>query len=93
MFNTLTNQLAICPHCRKSSSVGARYARSRSLLYFLALTLVVILLIGVIVAIAKGQNSFFMLVFLAALMALSLFLTYRFVFFWRIRVSQILGPL
>lgn len=40
-------------------------------------------------AIAKGQNNFFMLVFLMALMALSLFLTYRFVFFWRIRVSQV----
>lgn len=93
MFNTLTNQLAICPHCRKSSSVGARYARTRSMFYLLGLLLTSIFLIGVLVAISRGQDSFFMWAFVLCLVGLCLLLTYRFVFYWRIRISQILGPL
>ncbi|GMR41975.1 hypothetical protein PMAYCL1PPCAC_12170 [Pristionchus mayeri] len=33
MFNTLSNTLAVCPHCRKRSAVGASYRRSR-IIYF-----------------------------------------------------------
>jgi Transmembrane protein 55A len=32
-FNTLTNALARCPHCRKISSVGVDFARKRSNVY------------------------------------------------------------
>lgn len=32
-FNTLTNALARCPHCRKVSSVGIDFARNRSNVY------------------------------------------------------------
>ena len=32
-FNTLTNALARCPHCRKVSSVGVDFARNRSNVY------------------------------------------------------------
>lgn len=34
-FNTLTNALARCPHCRKVSSVGEDYARIRCRIYLL----------------------------------------------------------
>ncbi|KAL7070676.1 hypothetical protein ACQ4LE_009778 [Meloidogyne hapla] len=50
MFNTLNNQLAICPHCRKSSSVGTRFARSRCILNSIGLFLVSMFLIGLIVS-------------------------------------------
>uniref|UniRef100_A0A183BVR9 Phosphatidylinositol-4,5-bisphosphate 4-phosphatase n=1 Tax=Globodera pallida TaxID=36090 RepID=A0A183BVR9_GLOPA len=93
MFNTLTNQLAICPHCRKSSSVGAGYTRSRSLLYCVILLVSSLFLIGVIVAIAHGNNSFFMYAFMAILLFACAFLAHRFVFYARIKVSQVLGPL
>jgi len=33
LFNTLTNALARCPHCRKVSSVGVDFARNRSNVY------------------------------------------------------------
>jgi phosphatidylinositol-4,5-bisphosphate 4-phosphatase len=33
LFNTLTNALARCPHCRKVSSVGIDFARNRSNVY------------------------------------------------------------
>jgi len=35
VFNTLTNALARCPHCRKVSSVGPDFARLRARLYLL----------------------------------------------------------
>lgn len=41
IFNTLNNVLARCPHCRKDSSVGPEFARTRSLL-FLALGLLLL---------------------------------------------------
>lgn len=49
LFNTLTNALARCPHCRKVSSVGSQFARTRSNIYlafglvFLAVAITIIL--------------------------------------------------
>lgn len=34
LFNTLNNALARCPHCRKISSVGPDFARSRAMMFF-----------------------------------------------------------
>ncbi|XP_064611829.1 type 2 phosphatidylinositol 4,5-bisphosphate 4-phosphatase-like [Liolophura sinensis] len=33
LFNVMNNALARCPHCRRVSSVGARYAHNRALLF------------------------------------------------------------
>jgi len=33
LFNTLNNALARCPHCRKVSSVGPEFARTRSIIF------------------------------------------------------------
>jgi len=33
LFNTLNNTLARCPHCRKVSSVGPEFARTRSIIF------------------------------------------------------------
>jgi len=35
LFNTLNNALARCPHCRKVSSVGPEFARSRAIVFLL----------------------------------------------------------
>uniref|UniRef100_A0A914MFK4 Phosphatidylinositol-4,5-bisphosphate 4-phosphatase n=1 Tax=Meloidogyne incognita TaxID=6306 RepID=A0A914MFK4_MELIC len=93
MFNTLNNQLAICPHCRKSSSVGTPFARSRCILNSIGLFLVSLFLIGLILTISNGQDTFFMWAFLVALLSLFFFLIYRLIYFWRIGISQVLGPL
>uniref|UniRef100_A0A914H297 Phosphatidylinositol-4,5-bisphosphate 4-phosphatase n=1 Tax=Globodera rostochiensis TaxID=31243 RepID=A0A914H297_GLORO len=86
-----------CAYCQdifiKSSSVGAGYTRSRSLLYCVILLVSSLFLIGVIVAIAHGNNSFFMYAFMAILLFACAFLAQRFVFYARIKVSQVLGPL
>lgn len=47
LFNTLTNALARCPHCRKVSSVGQQFSRSRGTMYMIAAFLVLIIGIGV----------------------------------------------
>lgn len=54
LFNTLTNALARCPHCRKVSSVGSEFAKNRSNVY-LALG-IVFLAIGI--AILWGTYSY-----------------------------------
>jgi len=35
LFNTLNNALARCPHCRKVSSVGPEFARTRSIIFLI----------------------------------------------------------
>ncbi|RWS24592.1 type 1 phosphatidylinositol 4:5-bisphosphate 4-phosphatase-like protein [Leptotrombidium deliense] len=35
LFNTLTNTLARCPHCRRLSTVGYEYARTRGLVFII----------------------------------------------------------
>jgi phosphatidylinositol-4,5-bisphosphate 4-phosphatase len=59
-FNTLTNALARCPHCRKISSVGADFARNKSNIY-LAFA-IIFLAIGI--AVSWGTYSYAMVRFL-----------------------------
>ncbi|GBN11087.1 hypothetical protein AVEN_2001-1 [Araneus ventricosus] len=49
LFNTLTNALARCPHCRKVSSVGQRFSVSRGTMYMIAAFVMLIIGIGVTV--------------------------------------------
>jgi hypothetical protein len=48
-FNTLTNALARCPHCRKVSSVGPDFARGRGILFAIVGLIFIALGIGVTV--------------------------------------------
>ncbi|KAG8337274.1 Transmembrane protein 55A [Homalodisca vitripennis] len=47
LFNTLTNALARCPHCRKVSSVGPDFARGRGIFFIIGGTIMLLLAIGV----------------------------------------------
>jgi phosphatidylinositol-4,5-bisphosphate 4-phosphatase len=49
-FNTLTNALARCPHCRKVSSVGPDFARGRGILFAIVGLIFVALGVGVTVS-------------------------------------------
>ncbi|XP_003738158.1 type I phosphatidylinositol 4,5-bisphosphate 4-phosphatase-A [Galendromus occidentalis] len=55
MFNTQTNALARCPNCRKVTSVGAEFARSRGLVYLILSLLSAI--IGIAVTVATYRNA------------------------------------
>jgi len=94
LFNTLTNALARCPHCRRVSSVGPEFARKRGLI-FLVLTLVFIAVgVGVTVgtyqiAITKGG----MYVVYVGAFLIAFILMLRSVYYCTMKVSCIEGPM
>ena len=47
LFNTLNNALARCPHCRKVSSVGPEFARTRSIIFLIFGLVVLGIAIGI----------------------------------------------
>lgn len=93
LFNTLSNALARCPHCRKVSSVGPEYARGRGVLslilaaVFLAITLGVLLGTYKYAATKKGIY----VVYVGGFIAFVLFLA-RALYYLTMRVSQVEGP-
>ncbi|XP_054164464.1 type I phosphatidylinositol 4,5-bisphosphate 4-phosphatase-B-like [Oppia nitens] len=48
LFNTLQNNLARCPHCRKLSSVGREFARTRGIVFLIFALIFLIVSLGVI---------------------------------------------
>jgi len=42
MFNTLSNQLARCPFCRKLSTVGPEFARTRGIVFLILFTIILL---------------------------------------------------
>jgi len=92
MFNTLANTVANCPHCKKSSSVGARYARTRALAYAVCSILTVIVLLSV-AATSLWKPTKFEIIILIGLSLMSIFFIHRLVYFIRLKISQVLGPI
>lgn len=95
MFNALNNKLANCPHCKKSSSVGLRFARSRATISFIVMILFAIVLASLILATLHTDGSPGALMY-AALVLVSLmciFFLYSFVYYLRMKISQVLGPI
>lgn len=60
LFNTLQNNLARCPHCRKLSSVGNEFARTRGMVFLILALIFLAISVGVIFGtrakIASGKN-------------------------------------
>lgn len=48
LFNTLQNNLARCPHCRKLSSVGREFARTRGIVFLIFAIIFLIVSLGII---------------------------------------------
>ncbi|KAI1726124.1 transmembrane protein 55A domain-containing protein [Ditylenchus destructor] len=93
MFNTLSNTVAHCPHCKESSSVGRRYARSRALIYGICFTISLLMTIGIIMGTHSMDPPFLKIVFWLGLFACTGFCAYRFYYFMRLKISQVLGPI
>jgi len=94
LFNTLNNALARCPHCRKVSSVGPEFARTRSIIFMILGLIVLCIGIGITCGtyhIAEHKGGMFVLyvgAFLAALLLLLRSLYYCFM-----KTSLIEGPI
>uniref|UniRef100_A0A1B6E4J4 Phosphatidylinositol-4,5-bisphosphate 4-phosphatase n=2 Tax=Clastoptera arizonana TaxID=38151 RepID=A0A1B6E4J4_9HEMI len=94
LFNTLTNALARCPHCRKVSSVGPDFARGRGILF--VFVGIVCMLIGTGVTLgsyeyAAKNGGFFVLYIGMFIIGLLAFL--RSFYYCTMKVSRIEGPM
>jgi len=94
LFNTLNNALARCPHCRKVTSVGPEFARTRAII-FLILGVIVM---GIAIGITCGTYSMahekggMYVVYVAAFLAAVLFLL-RSIYYCFMKISLIEGPI
>jgi len=92
MFNTLSNTAANCPHCRTSSSVGTRYKRTRAFFYFLFVALFLALSVGFTVSIVHSDHGFAFIITTVIFYICTAGFFYKFVYYLRMKVSQVLGP-
>lgn len=93
MFNTLTNTLATCPHCKKNSSVGASFARSRYLMFLIAAVFALIGCVLITVLTSKKTQSYPFIYGTWVFSYLGMvYLFYRFIFYYLIKISTVVGP-
>jgi len=94
LFNTLNNALARCPHCRKVSSVGPEFARTRSIIFLIFGLVVLGIGIGITVgtlSIAAQKGGMYVVYVGAFLVALLLLL--RSLYYCSMKISLIEGPI
>ncbi|GFT69513.1 type 1 phosphatidylinositol 4,5-bisphosphate 4-phosphatase [Nephila pilipes] len=94
LFNTLTNALARCPHCRKVSSVGRRFSVSRGTMYLIAAFVVLIIGLGVTIGTYAyaAQHGGIYCVYVGAFI-ISILLFCKSVFYFTMKISTIDGPM
>lgn len=94
LFNTLNNTLARCPHCRKVSSVGSVFARSRAIIFLILGLILLSIAVGVTLGFysyGKTHGGFYVLNLIIFLVAFFLFA--RTIYYCRLNVSSIDGPM
>lgn len=94
LFDTLKNNLARCPHCRKVSSVGVEYCRKRRNLLFMGGLLFLAIGIGVTYATksyAKTHSGMYIAYISLFLVALLLFI--KMIYYSTLKVSTVEGPI
>lgn len=91
LFNSLTNQLARCPHCEKKSSVGREFSCARGLLFLFVAFLFLAVAITVTVVtnpqVSQGQTGWIALYTLFYL--LGIFFIMRSIYFLTMKTSII----
>eukprot|EP00092_Neocalanus_flemingeri_P079388 GFUD01098908.1.p1 GENE.GFUD01098908.1~~GFUD01098908.1.p1 ORF type:complete len:250 (-),score=71.23 GFUD01098908.1:280-1029(-) len=94
LFNTLNNALARCPHCRKVSTVGPEFARTRSIIFLIFGLIVLGIAIGITVGTmqsAAEKGGLYVVYVGAFLVALLLLL--RSLYYCAMKTSLIEGPI
>ncbi|XP_025418167.1 type 1 phosphatidylinositol 4,5-bisphosphate 4-phosphatase [Sipha flava] len=93
LFNMLQNALARCPHCRKVSSVGPEFAQAKAI--FFLVVAVILFIVGAIIAyftFSYGNTNRVYLISNIAIFLLTLLALWKSVYYSRIKVSSIDGP-
>ncbi|OQR78512.1 transmembrane protein 55B-B-like [Tropilaelaps mercedesae] len=93
MFNTLSNALARCPSCRKVTSVGAEFARSRGLVFLILSILSAILGIAITLASYKlaGTEKAWLAAYVVCFL-LFIVLLLRAIYYCTLKVSHVNNP-
>jgi len=93
LFNTLNNSLARCPHCRKLSSVGGGFSRSRAIIYLVLGVLFLAVGIGVTLGTyrAAQQKGGIFIAYIGAF-AVALFFFLRSIYYFTMKMSEVEGP-
>jgi len=93
LFNTLNNALARCPHCRKVSSVGPEFARTRCIIFLIFGLIVLGIGFGITAAtlnIAAEKGGIYV-VYVGAFLV-SLLLLLRSLYYCSMKISLVEGP-
>jgi len=94
LFNTLNNSLARCPHCRKLSSVGGDFSRSRGIIHLVLAFLFLAIGIGVTLgtyAVVEKKGGLFV-VYVGAF-AVCVFFFVRSIYYFTMKISRVEGPM
>lgn len=93
LFNTLNNSLANCPHCKRNSTIGG-FAHRRAMMY-LALSAVLILVSVFFTVMTSSRVGNHPVIYLGWIICYSatLYLLYKFGYFWMVKMSTVLGPI
>jgi phosphatidylinositol-4,5-bisphosphate 4-phosphatase len=94
LFNTLNNALARCPHCRKVSSVGPEFARTRSIIFLIFGLIVLGIGIGITVGTLHyvAEKGGLYVVYVGAFLVAALLLL-RSLYYCVMKISLIEGPI
>eukprot|EP00092_Neocalanus_flemingeri_P013883 GFUD01014978.1.p1 GENE.GFUD01014978.1~~GFUD01014978.1.p1 ORF type:complete len:245 (-),score=61.76 GFUD01014978.1:280-1014(-) len=94
LFNTLNNALARCPHCRKVSSVGPEFARTRSIIFLIFGLVVLGIGIGITVGTMQSavEKGGLYVVYVGAFLV-SLLLLLRSLYYCAMKISLLEGPI
>lgn len=94
LFNTFHNSLARCPHCRKVSSVGSRFACGRGIIFVIIGLIVLFAGIGITVGThAYAQEHAGIFVAYIGIFLIGIFLCARSLYYFRLKVSHVDGPM
>ncbi|RWS02666.1 type 1 phosphatidylinositol 4:5-bisphosphate 4-phosphatase-like protein [Dinothrombium tinctorium] len=90
LFNTLTNTLARCPHCRRLSTVGYDFARTRGLVFIILF----LLFFGTACGVTIGTHLYatkthWLIALYVALFLISFVFLFRSLYFFTMKVSTI----
>lgn len=93
LFNTLSNSLAHCPHCKRKSTVGG-FARRRALIYLVTAvtTLIFSVLLTLMTTTTASQHRVVYGAWAISYL-ITIYLFYNFFRFWVVKLSTVLGPI
>lgn len=90
-FNVLSNQLATCPSCKRTSSIGHSFANTRGIIFIVLFIIFVAIAINLSIR-TKNYPSSISLTFAILLYLISIIFLGRSIYFFTLKVSEVSVP-